>query len=150
MSDQFCIDVEGIMERLPHRYPFLLIDGIVNVEPNRSISAVKNVTVGEPHFLGHFPGHPVMPGVLILEAMAQAAGVLVWESVAPDQRNYILYLAGVESARFRRPAQPGDRIDIDVELAVQRRNLWRFNATAKVDGSIIASAEITQAPGKRL
>jgi beta-hydroxyacyl-ACP dehydratase FabZ len=150
MSDQFCINVEGIMERLPHRYPFLLIDGIVNVEPNRSISAVKNVTASEPHFLGHFPGHPVMPGVLILEAMAQAAGVLVWESVAPDQRNYILYLAGVESARFRRPAQPGDRIDIDVELAVQRRNLWRFNATAKVDGSVIASAEVTQAPGKHL
>ena len=150
MSEQFCIDVEGIMERLPHRYPFLLIDGIVSVEPNRSISAVKNVTAAEPHFMGHFPGHPVMPGVLILEAMAQAAGVLVWESVAPDQRNYILYLAGVESARFRRPARPGDRIDIDAELTVQRRNLWRFNATAKVDGSIIASAEITQAPGKRL
>lgn len=150
MSDQFCIDVEGIMERLPHRYPFLLIDGIVSVEPNRSISAVKNVTASEPHFLGHFPGHPVMPGVLILEAMAQAAGVLVWESVAPDQRNFILYLGGVESARFRRPARPGDRIDIDVELAVQRRNLWRFNTTAKVDGAIIASAEMTQAPGKRL
>jgi len=150
MSEQFCIDVEGIMERLPHRYPFLLIDGIVSVEPNRSIVAVKNVTASEPHFAGHFPGHPVMPGVLILEAMAQAAGVLVFESVPPGEGNFILYLAGVENARFRRPAKPGDRIDIEVELVLQRRNLWRFNTQAKVAGALIASAEITQAPGKRL
>ncbi len=150
MTEQFSIDVEGIMERLPHRYPFLLIDGIVSFEPNRSIVAVKNVTATEPHFMGHFPGHPVMPGVLILEAMAQAAGVLVFESVDPGERNFILYLAGVENARFRRPAKPGDRIDIEVELVLQRRNLWRFSTQAKVDGALIASAEMTQAPGKRL
>jgi len=150
MSEHYCIDVEGIMERLPHRYPFLLIDGIVSVEPNRSIVAVKNVTASEPQFAGHFPGHPVMPGVLILEAMAQAAGVLVFESVDPGDRNFILYLAAVENARFRRPARPGDRIDIVAELVLQRRNLWRFNTQAKVDGALIASAEMTQAPGKRL
>ena len=150
MSDRFVIDVEGIMERLPHRYPFLLIDGIVSCEPGKSIAAVKNVTMNEQHFLGHFPGHPVMPGVLILEAMAQAAGVLVWESVAPGERDFILYLAGVENARFRRPATPGDRIDISVDLVLRRRNLWRFDTRAEVDGNLIASAEMTQAPGKRL
>jgi 3-hydroxyacyl-[acyl-carrier-protein] dehydratase len=150
MSEQFCIDVEGIMQRIPHRHPFLLIDGIVSIEPGRSVAAVKNVTATEAHFAGHFPQHPVMPGVLILEAMAQAAGVLVWESVEPASRNFILYLAGVESARFRKPAQPGDRIDIHVELAVRRRNLWRFNAQAKVGDTLIASAEMTQAPGRYL
>ena len=150
MNDQFCIDVEGIMERLPHRFPFLLIDGIVSFEPGRSLRAVKNVTFNEQHFLGHFPGHPVMPGVLILEAMAQAAGVLVWESVEPEERNFILYLAGIEKARFRRPARPGDRIDISVQLLLQRGSLWRFDARAKVGDNLIASAEISQAPGKRL
>lgn len=138
------------MERLPHRFPFLLIDKIVSCEPGKSIVAIKNVTMNEHQFLGHFPGHPVMPGVLILEAMAQAAGVLVFESVDPDKRNFILYLAGVEKSRFRRPAVPGDRIDIRAELLVQRRNLWRFDARAEVAGELIASAEITQAPGKHL
>lgn len=150
MSEAKYLGVEGIMERLPHRYPFLLIDKIVSCEPGKSIVAVKNVTFNEHHFLGHFPQHPVMPGVLILEAMAQAAGVLVWESVAPDKRNYILYLAGVEKSRFRKPAVPGDRLDITVELIVQRRSLWRFDAKTEVAGELIASAEITQAPGKYL
>lgn len=138
------------MERLPHRFPFLLIDKIVSCEPGKSIVAFKNVTFNEHHFLGHFPGHPVMPGVLILEAMAQAAGVLVWETVDPDKRDYILYLAGIEKSRFRRPAVPGDRIDIHVELLLQRRSLWRFDAKATVGGELIASAEMTQAPGKYL
>lgn len=150
MSEQTYLGVEGIMERLPHRYPFLLIDRIVRCNPGKSIVAVKNVTFNEHHFLGHFPQHPVMPGVLIIEAMAQAAGVLVWETVPSDKRNYILYLAGVEKARFRRPAVPGDRIDISVDLILQRRNLWRFSTRAEVDGELVASAEMTQAPGKIL
>jgi 3-hydroxyacyl-[acyl-carrier-protein] dehydratase len=150
MNDQFFLDVEGIMARLPHRYPFLMIDRVISCEPGKSIVAMKNVTFNEQHFLGHFPGHPVMPGVLILEAMAQAAGVLVWETVDPDKRNYILYLAGIEKSRFRRPALPGDRIDLSVDLIVQRRNLWRFEAKAEVGGELIASAEMTQAPGKIL
>jgi len=150
MAEQDYLSVEGIMERLPHRYPFLLIDRIIRCEPGKSIVAVKNVTFNEQHFLGHFPQHPVMPGVLIIEAMAQAAGVLVWETVPPDKRNYILYLAGVEKARFRRPAVPGDRIDISVDLVLQRRTLWRFDARAEVDGELVASAEMTQAPGKIL
>ena len=150
MNEAKFLGVEGIMERLPHRYPFLLIDKIVSCEPGKSIIAVKNVTFNEQHFLGHFPQHPVMPGVLILEAMAQAGGVLVWESVASDKHDYILYLAGVERSRFRKPAVPGDRLDITVELILQRRNLWRFDARTEVDGELIASAEITQASGKYL
>ena len=150
MSEAYYLGVDGIMERLPHRFPFLLIDRIVSCQPGKSIVAIKNVTMNEQYFLGHFPGHPVMPGVLILEAMAQAAGVLVWESVAPDKRDFILYLAGVEKSRFRKPAIPGDRIDITIELMLQRRSLWRFDAKAEVAGELIASAEITQAPGKYL
>lgn len=150
MTERKFLGVEGIMERLPHRYPFLMIDEIVSCERGKSLTAIKNVTFNEQHFLGHFPGHPVMPGVLILEAMAQAAGVLVWETVDPDKRNYILYLAGVEKSRFRKPAVPGDRIDIHVELITQRRNLWRFDARSEVRGELIASAEFTQAPGKYL
>jgi len=150
MSEKFYLGVEGIMERLPHRYPFLMIDRIVSCVPGESIVAIKNVTFNEAHFLGHFPQHPVMPGVLIVEAMAQAAGVLVWETVADGERDFILYLAGVEKARFRRPAVPGDRIDITVELLVHRRNLWRFATKAEVGGELIAAAEMTQAPGKYL
>ena len=150
MSEQYYLGVEGIMERLPHRFPFLLIDRVISCEPGKSLRAVKNVTFNEQQFLGHFPQHPVMPGVLILEAMAQAAGVLVWETVPPDKRNYILYLAGVENARFRKPAFPGDRIDIFVDLVLQRRNLWRFETRSEVGGELIATAEMTQAPGKIL
>jgi 3-hydroxyacyl-[acyl-carrier-protein] dehydratase len=150
MTDSYCLTVEDIMERLPHRYPFLLIDGIVSFEKNQSIVAVKNVSASEQHFLGHFPGHPIMPGVLIVEAMAQAGGVLIWESIAPEKRNFILYLVGIEKCRFKRPAYPGDQITLNVELVAQRRKLWRFEATAEVNGELIASAEMLQAPGKSL
>lgn len=150
MTEPNYLDVEGIMQRLPHRYPFLLIDRVLSCEPGKSVVAVKNVTFNEQHFLGHFPGHPVMPGVLIVEAMAQAAGILVWETVDPDKRNYVLYLAGVDRCRFRRPAVPGDRIELSVQLVLQRRSLWRFEAKAEVGGELIASAELTQAPGKTL
>lgn len=147
MTERYCIDVEGIMKRIPHRYPFLLLDGILSCEPGKGISAVKNVSVNEPHFLGHFPGHPVMPGVLIVEAMAQAAGVLIWESIPPDERNFTLYLAGVEKTRFRRPVSPGDRLVLNVTLTSRRRNFWRFDAVAEVDGKRVASSEFVQTPG---
>ena len=148
MSEAYCIDVEGIMERIPHRTPFLLIDGIVRCEPGDSIVAVKNVTFNEPYFLGHFPGHPVMPGVLIVEAMAQAAGVLVWESVPAEERNFILYLVSVEHTRFKEPVRPGDRLVLSVQLTSRRRNFWRFEATAKVADRVVATTEFLQAPGK--
>ena len=141
MSDTYCMDVEGIMERIPHRIPFLLIDGVVSCEPNVAIVAVKNVTMNEPFFLGHFPGHPVMPGVLIVEAMAQAAGVLVWESVPPEERNFILYLVSVENTRFKEPVRPGDRLVLTAKLTSRRRNFWRFEATAEVDGQVVATTE---------
>lgn len=138
------------MQRIPHRFPFLMIDGIVNCEAGESIVAVKNVSATEPHFLGHFPGHPIMPGVLIIEAMAQAGGVLIWESIAPEERNFILYLIGVEKSRFKRPAYPGDQILLTVDLVARRQNLWRFKAKAEVNGDLVASAEFLQAPGKSL
>ncbi len=150
MTYSYCFTVDEIMERLPHRKPFLMLDGIVSCEPGKSIVAVKNVDADEPHFRGHFPGHPIMPGVLIVEAMAQAGGVLIWESIAPEDRNFILYLVGVEKARFKQPALPGDQILLTVDLVASRRNLWRFNAKAEVDGRIVASTEILQAPGKKL
>ena len=150
MSNGYCFSVEDIMERLPHRCPFLLIYGIVSCEPGKSIVAVKNVSANEPQFLGHFPGYPIMPGVLIVEAMGQAGGVLVWETIAPKERNFILYLVGVEKARFKRPVRPGDQILLTVDLIASRRNLWRFDARAEVKGDLIASAEILQAPGKQL
>lgn len=147
MTERHCIDVEGIMERIPHRYPFLLLDGILHCKPGETISAVKNVSFNEPYFLGHFPGHPVMPGVLIVETMAQAAGVLIWESVPPEERDFTLYLAAVEKARFRYPVRPGDRLTVTATLTSRRRNFWRFDAVAEVDGTRVASSEFVQTPG---
>ena len=147
MTERYCIDVEGIMERIPHRYPFLLLDGILQCKPGETISAVKNVSFNEPYFLGHFPGHPVMPGVLIVETMAQAAGVLIWESVPPEERDFTLYLAAVERARFRYPVRPGDRLTVTATLTSRRRNFWRFDAVAEVDGTRVASSEFVQTPG---
>ena len=150
MNDGYCFSAEDIMERLPHRYPFLLIDSIVSCQPGKSIVAIKNVSANEPQFLGHFPGYPIMPGVLIVEAMGQAGGVLIWETIVPEERNFILYLVGIEKARFKRPARPGDQILLTVDVIASRRNLWRFDARAEVKGELIASAEILQAPGKQL
>ena len=147
MTERYCIDVEGIMERIPHRYPFLLLDGILQVEAGETITAVKNVSFNEPWFLGHFPGHPVMPGVLIVETMAQAGGVLIWESVPPEERDFTLYLAGIEKTRFRQPVRPGDRLVVTATLTSRRRNFWRFDAVAEVEGRRVASSEFVQTPG---
>jgi 3-hydroxyacyl-[acyl-carrier-protein] dehydratase len=148
MTDNKGLDVEAIMERLPHRFPFLMVDRVLSVEPGKSIVAIKNVTANEAHFVGHFPGHPVMPGVLVLEALAQAAGVLAFES-ATDKSLWVLYLVGIDHARFKQIVRPGDQVVLKVELVQRRRNLWRYEARAEVDGKLVAEAEFVLADGPK-
>jgi 3-hydroxyacyl-[acyl-carrier-protein] dehydratase len=147
--DAKTLDAIGIMKLLPHRYPFLLIDRIVACEPGVSITAIKNVTVNEPYFQGHFPGNPVMPGVLIIEAMAQAGGVLSHLSEQSLTPQPLYYLAGVDDARFRRPVTAGDRLEIVVVTERVRRGMWRYQCTAKVDGQVAVTARILCAPGAK-
>jgi 3-hydroxyacyl-[acyl-carrier-protein] dehydratase len=149
MTDKKPLDIDAIRARLPHRYPFLMVDRVVDVVPGKSIVAVKNVSANEAHFQGHFPDHPVMPGVLILEALAQAGGVLAWESVSEEERIWILYLVGIEEARFKQIVRPGDQLMLHVELLKRRRNLWRFAARAEVDGKVVAETQILMADGPK-
>ena len=137
------MDIHEILEYLPHRYPFLLIDRVVEVEPGKSIHAYKNVTINEPFFVGHFPHHPVMPGVLIMEALAQAAGILSFktEDKKPTESD-VFYFAGIDEARFKRPVMPGDQLHLHVQLERQMRGVWKFYAEAKVDGQLAASAKL--------
>ncbi|MFN3843560.1 MAG: 3-hydroxyacyl-ACP dehydratase FabZ [Rehaibacterium terrae] len=138
------VDVTRIQELLPHRYPFLLVDRVIALEPNVRIHAVKNVSVNEPFFQGHFPGRPVMPGVLVIEALAQAGGLLTQLSLASgaDKRDKLFYLVKVDKARFSRMVVPGDRLDLMVELKRQIRNMALYECQALVDGEEVASAEI--------
>ena len=135
------MDVNRIKELLPHRYPFLLVDRVIECEPGNRIVAYKNVTVNEPFFQGHFPQKPVMPGVLIIEAMAQATCLLALQSekVSDDA---IYLLVGVDKARFKRQVEPGDKLQLEMELLKHRRDLWVFTGKATVDGEMVASAEI--------
>jgi beta-hydroxyacyl-ACP dehydratase FabZ len=149
MTETTRIDIEGIMQRLPHRFPFLLVDRVASVEPGKSIVALKNVSANEAFFVGHFPGHPVMPGVLIVEALAQAGGILAWESVAEGERITLLYLVGIENTRFKQPVRPGDQVVLKVSLVQRRRSLWRFEAHAEVDGKLVAETEIMMADGPK-
>jgi len=149
MTDKKAIDIEGILERLPHRFPFLLVDRVLDVVAGKSIVAVKNVTMNEAHFQGHFPGHPVMPGVLILEALAQAGGLLAYETASGEERLAILYLVGVEESRFRQIVRPGDQLMLRAELVSHRRNIWRFASVAEVDGKVVAEAQILMASGPK-
>lgn len=135
------MDIQKIQSLLPHRYPFLLIDRVIDSEPGKRLVAIKNVTINEPFFQGHFPSKPVMPGVLLIEAMAQATGLLAMES-AEVPKEAIYYLVGVDKARFKRPVVPGDQLVFEVELLKRRREIWVFTAEAKVDGNMVASAEI--------
>ena len=135
------------MELLPHRYPFLLIDKIIAVSPGASITALKNVTINEPFFQGHFPGRPVMPGVLVIEAMAQAGGVLSHVTLGDVDPKPLFFLAGVNDARFRRTVLPGDQIVVQVDVDKIRRGIWFYNCSASVDGQLAVSADITCAPG---
>lgn len=141
MSTQ--MDIHEILEHLPHRYPFLLIDRVLSVDPNKSIVALKNVSMNEPFFPGHYPHHPVMPGVLIIEAMAQAAALLTFKSqgTKPDDRS-VYYFVGIDNARFKRPVSPGDQLIFKVEIMFNKRGLWKFSAVAEVDGQVAAEAEI--------
>ncbi|MFV5214749.1 3-hydroxyacyl-ACP dehydratase FabZ [Azonexus caeni] len=137
------MDIHQILEHLPHRYPFLLVDRVVDLVPGKSIHAYKNVTINEPFFVGHFPHHPVMPGVLIMEALAQAAGILSFKTMeekpSPDT---VFYFAGIDDARFKRPVMPGDRLDLHVEIERQMRGIWKYVAEARVDGQLAASAKL--------
>jgi 3-hydroxyacyl-[acyl-carrier-protein] dehydratase len=135
------MDIQKIQSLLPHRYPFLLVDRVVECEPGRRLVAIKNVTVNEPFFQGHFPSKPVMPGVLLIEAMAQATGLLAMES-ADVPKEAIYYLVGVDKARFKQPVVPGDQVRLEVEVLKHRRDIWVFAAEAKVGDSMAASAEI--------
>ena len=137
-------DIEKIKTILPHRYPFLLIDRVIEVEPHQRIQALKNISVNEPFFQGHFPTRAVMPGVLIIEAFAQAAALLGANSISDDKINEdsLFYLVGIDKSRFRRSAGPGDQLHIKVKFITERRNIWKYEATAHVDEKLIASAEL--------
>lgn len=149
MTEAGALDIDDLAARLPHRYPFLLIDRVLECEPGEHIVALKNVTANEPFFVGHFPGNPVMPGVLVVEAMAQAGGTLACESAGEKVRNAVPYLAGLEKVRFKQPVRPGDQLILRVKILAQRQTLWRFEATAEVDGKLVVAAEILLAAGKR-
>jgi 3-hydroxyacyl-[acyl-carrier-protein] dehydratase len=133
------IEICEIMDLLPHRYPFLLVDRVTDYEVEKSISAYKNITINEPCFTGHFPGQPIFPGVLILEALAQAAGVLGFKSMGASDKLYLF--AGVDKARFKRPVVPGDKLQLDVEIIKERRGIWKFSGVASVDGDEVCVAE---------
>ncbi|MDD2629052.1 MAG: 3-hydroxyacyl-ACP dehydratase FabZ [Limnochordia bacterium] len=132
------LDIRQIMDKIPHRYPFLLVDRIVELEPGRRAKALKNVTMNEAHFQGHYPGNPIMPGVLILEAMAQAAGVVV----LPEDANVVPLFAGVDKAKFRRVVGPGDQLILEVEVLQARRKVAKIQGKAYVDGDLAAEAEL--------
>jgi 3-hydroxyacyl-[acyl-carrier-protein] dehydratase len=134
------LDIQAIQELLPHRYPLLLVDRIVEMEENR-IVGLKNVTMNEPHFAGHFPGHPVMPGVLIIEAMAQTAGVYVLSRI-PDRENKLVFFATIENAKFRRPVVPGDQLRIEVTFLKLKPTVAKMRGVALVDGVVAAEAEM--------
>ena len=134
------IGIKEIQTILPHRYPFLLIDKIVELTPGSMAKGIKNVTVNEPFFMGHFPNHPIMPGVLIIEAMAQVGGVLAFKSA--DVSNKLVYFMGIDNARFRRPVVPGDVLEITVTVTKTRGAIWAFKGEARVDGALAAEAEL--------
>jgi 3-hydroxyacyl-[acyl-carrier-protein] dehydratase len=135
-------DIQKLLALLPHRYPFLLIDRIRDVDGDNSAVGIKNVTMNEPHFQGHFPGRPVMPGVLIVEAMAQTAGAICIAKIGGDSPS-LVYFMTVDGAKFRKPVVPGDQLEIHVRKLKQRGTIWRFACEAKVDGAKVAEAEIS-------
>ena len=137
------MDINDILEHLPHRYPFLLVDKVVDYEAGKYLTAIKNVSYNEPQFTGHFPHKPILPGVLVIEALAQATGILAYKSTnsKPDE-NSLYYLVGIDKARFKRPVNPGEQLLLKVEVVKNMRGVWKFNAEASVDEQLVASAEL--------
>lgn len=137
------MDIHEILKNLPHRYPFLLVDRVLECEPGKRLVALKNVTINEPFFPGHYPHHPVMPGVLIIEALAQTAAILSFQTLGdgPDDKS-VYYFVGIDGARFKRPVSPGDQLILEVSILANKRGLWKFGAVAKVDGQVAAEAEL--------
>ena len=136
------IEIKEIMNILPHAYPFLLVDRIIEVEAGKRIVGIKNVTYNEPFFPGHFPGRPIMPGVLIVEAMAQTAGILVFNSLPQEQLKTPVYFLGIDNVRFRKPVIPGDQLRLELEITKHRQSVWGFKGKALVDGNLVAEAEL--------
>lgn len=137
------MDIHQVLQHLPHRYPFLLIDRVIDCRPGHSLTALKNVSFNEPYFPGHFPVRPVMPGVLILEALAQATGILAFKSTdSQPEENSLYYFVGIDEARFKQPVEPGDQLILKVELIRNVRNIWKFRAEASVNSVVVATADI--------
>jgi 3-hydroxyacyl-[acyl-carrier-protein] dehydratase len=135
------MDIHEILTYLPHRYPFLLVDRVVSLEENKEITAIKNVTMNEPFFPGHFSYHPVMPGVLIVEAMAQAAAILSFKTMGrKPSDDSVYYFAGIDDARFKKPVSPGDQLVLHVQIDRIMRGIWKYKGTASVDGNVVAEA----------
>ncbi|MDA0238021.1 MAG: 3-hydroxyacyl-ACP dehydratase FabZ [Proteobacteria bacterium] len=135
------MDINEIMKVLPHRYPFLLIDRVISFEPHQSLVAIKNITNNEPFFQGHFPGHLVMPGVLIIEAMAQTTALLAFRSSGTTKpENHVVYLVGIDKARFKKPVVPGDQLVIKAEIVRNLKGIWKFSVRAEVDGKLASEA----------
>ncbi len=147
MSEGFPMDIQAVLAQLPHRYPFLLVDRVIECVPGKHIHAINNVTVNEPFFSGHFPGRPTMPGVMILEALAQAAGILAFKTagVVPDEKSRF-YFVGIDGARFRKPVVPGDQLALKATFDRAMRGIWKFTTVAEVEGVEVASATMMVAP----
>lgn len=147
MTEGFAMDINAVMAQLPHRYPMLLVDRVTECVPGKRIRAIKNVTANEPYFQGHFSHRPVMPGVMILEALAQAAGILAFKTagVVPNEKTRF-YFVGIDRARFRRPVEPGDQLVLKATLERAIRGIWKFSTIAEVDGEEVASATMMVAP----
>ena len=138
------MDIHQILKKLPHRYPILLVDRVIALEKGKSIKALKNVTINEPFFQGHFPYRPVMPGVVMLEALAQAAALLAFDALGTGpSEDLVYYFAGIDNARFKRPVEPGDQLILDVEMVRMKAGIFKFNCSASVDGTLAVQAELT-------
>ena len=142
-------DIRKIMELLPHRYPFILVDRVIEIVPDERIIGLKNVTINEPFFQGHFPGAPVMPGVLIIEAMAQVGGILAYSSFAQEEDKGLIYFMGIDKARFRNPVIPGDQLILEMISLKRRTNLFKMAGKATVDGTLVVEAQIMAMTGEK-
>ena len=142
-TDVDAIDIARIMEMIPHRYPMLLVDRVIEIEPDISAVGIKNVSINEPYFAGHFPSRPVMPGVMIVESMAQTSAVLVVHTLGPEAEGKLVYFMSIENARFRKPIVPGDTMRVKVDKDRQRGAVWKFVSEVRVDGALVAEANFS-------